>query len=230
MNKRTTLTVMKTTKVLIVDDHAIVRGGIRTLIDGADDLTVVGEAATVEEAVTQTGLHDPNVVLMDVQLREGSGVDACRRIRERFPDVKVLMLTSFADDDALHGAILAGASGYILKRINPDELLAGIRTVAGGGSLLDPALVEKVFRRLRGEVVDDPLVADLTEREHEVMALVAEGLSNREIAERMFLAEKTIKNYVSTLLTKLGMSRRTEVVAFAARRQSQSLPKASWDE
>lgn len=221
---------METIRVLIVDDHAIVREGVRTLIDSAPDLEVVAEASTADDAVTQTGLHDPDVVLMDVQLKDGSGVEAAGRITKRFPDAKVLMLTSFADDDALHDSILAGASGYILKRIQPDELLAGIRTVANGGSLLDPQLVDKVFRRIRGEIVDDPLVADLTDREHEVMALVAEGLSNREIADRMFLAEKTIKNYVSTLLTKLGMSRRTEVVAYVAKRQSQSLPKASWDE
>ncbi len=221
---------METIRVLIVDDHAIVREGVRTLVDSAPDMKVVAEASTADDAVTQTGLHDPDVVLMDVQLKDGSGVEAAGRITKRFPDAKVLMLTSFADDDALHDSILAGAAGYILKRIQPDELLTGIRTVANGGSLLDPQLVDKVFRRIRGEIVDDPLVADLTDREHEVMALVAEGLSNREIADRMFLAEKTIKNYVSTLLTKLGMSRRTEVVAYVAKRQSQSLPKASWDE
>lgn len=207
-----------THRVLLVDDHEIVREGLAALIDSADDLHVVGQAGSVEEAVRRTGFDEPDVVVLDVRLPDGSGVEACREIRARFPDVKVLMLTSFADEEALMAAILAGASGYVLKRVRGSDLLESIRAVAAGGSLLDPEMTEKLFRRLRGDgLQEDPLLSKLSPQEHTILGHIAEGKTNRQIAEEMFLAEKTVKNYVSNMLSKLGMSRRAEAAAYMAR-------------
>ncbi len=221
------------TRVLVVDDHAVVREGLRALLDAQDDITVVGEAGTAEEAVRRVGFDEPDLVVMDVQLPDGTGVDACREIRSRWPHVKVLILTSFADDGALHAAILAGAAGYVLKRIQSDELIAAIRGAAAGEALLDPALVDAVFRRIRGEVPGDPLLERLSAQELRVLELIEQGMTNRQIAAELHLAEKTVKNYVSNMLAKMGMSRRSEAAAYAARRAANTatqFPPGSWDE
>lgn len=204
-------------KILLVDDHEIVRRGIRGLLEGHEDFEVVGEAASATEAVRRTGFDSPDLVIMDVRLPDGSGVEACRDIRSGFPDVKVLMLTSFADEEALMSAILAGASGYLLKRIDSEELIESVRRVGRGESLLDPEMVAKLFDRLRGGTPSDPLLSKLSEQERKILDLIAAGRTNRQIAEDMFLAEKTVKNYVSNLLGKLGMARRSEAAAYVAR-------------
>ncbi len=194
---------------------------------------MVGEAASVEEGVRRVGYEPPNVVVMDIRLPDGSGVEACREIRSQWPEVKVLMLTSFADEEALFASVMAGASGYVLKQIHGDKLVDGIRRVGRGESLLDPALTERVVRKIRGDQPDDPLLARLSGQERKILDLIAEGLTNREIAEHMFLAEKTVKNYVSNLLSKLGMSRRSEAAAYAARasaEQAKRYPPETWEE
>jgi len=220
-------------RILLVDDHAVVREGLHAILDSEPDLEVVGQAETAEESIRRVALDEPDLVVMDIQLPDATGVDACREIRSRWPDVTVLMLTSFADDEALHAAILAGAAGYILKRIRPNELIDGIRRAAAGESLLDPDVVELVFRRIRGEAPDDPLLERLTPQELKVLQLIEQGKTNRQIGEDLFLAEKTVKNYVSNMLAKLGMARRSEAAAYAARRRAQAeqrFPAGSWEE
>jgi two-component system response regulator DevR len=204
-------------RILLVDDHEVVRRGLKALLETEEDLTVVGEAGTAAEAVRRTGFDSPDVVVLDVRLPDGSGIEACREILSSFPDVKVLMLTSYADEEALMSAILAGASGYLLKRIDSKVLVDGVRRVGRGESLLDEEMVSKLFDRLRGGKPSDPLLGKLSEQERKILDLIAVGKTNRQIAEEMFLAEKTVKNYVSNLLTKLGMSRRSEAAAYAAR-------------
>jgi DNA-binding NarL/FixJ family response regulator len=218
-------------RVELVDDHEVVRTGLRGLLEAQDDLVVVGEAATVAEAVRRVGYDNPDVVVLDVRLPDGSGVEACREIRARWPNVKVLMLTSFADDEALFSSIMAGASGYVLKQIKGNDLVDSIRRVGSGESLLDPEMTDRVFRRIRGEEPDDPLLARLSKQERKILDLIAEGLTNRQIAERMFLAEKTVKNYVSNVLAKLDMGRRSEAAAYAARleaKRQNRYPPEQW--
>ena len=220
-------------KVLLVDDHEVVRAGIKALLDAQDDLTVVGEAGTVEEGIRRVGYDEPDVVVLDVRLPDGSGVEACRDIRSRFPDVKVLMLTSFADEEALMAAIMAGASGYVLKRVKGTDLVADIRKVGAGESLLDPEMTERLFDRLRSGPKEDPLLSRLTNQEQTIVSHIADGLTNKQIAEEMFLAEKTVKNYVSNLLAKMGMSRRSEAAAYVARLDAERTggeTKQDWDE
>ncbi len=219
--------------MLLVDDHDVVRQGLKALVDAQPDLAVVGEAGTAAEAVRRVGFDDPDVVVLDIRLPDGSGVEVCREIRERFPEVRVLILTSFADEEALLGAIMAGAAGYVLKRINSNELVDSIRRVGAGESLLDPGMTEKLFRRLRGEEQpEDPLLARLSPQERAILLHIAEGKTNRQIAEEMFLAEKTVKNYVSNLLAKLGMHRRSEAAAYMARvsAQKEDYPPEEWAE
>jgi DNA-binding NarL/FixJ family response regulator len=204
-------------KVLLVDDHEIVREGLRAMLEAQGDIQVVGEAGTATDAVKRVGFDDPDVVVLDVRLPDGSGVEACREIRQRFPNVKVLMLTSFADEEALMGAIIAGAAGYVLKRIKGQELVDSIRRVGRGESLLDPAMIERLFRKLRGDEPEDPMLARLSPQERAILEHIAEGKTNRQIADEMFLAEKTVKNYVSNMLAKLGMHRRSEAAAYMAR-------------
>lgn len=182
-----------------------------------DDIEVVGEAGSADEAVRRVGLDNPNVVVMDVRMPDRSGIEACRDILAAFPDVKVLMLTSYADEEALMASIMAGASGYVLKRVKGVDLIEDIRRVAKGESLLDPSMVERLFDRLRHGSKEDPKLAQLTDQERKILSHIAEGLTNRQIAEEMFLAEKTVKNYVSTILTKMGMSNRSEAAAYVAR-------------
>ncbi len=215
-------------RILLVDDHEVVRQGIRALLEAESDFDVVGEAGTVADAVKRVGFDDPDVVVLDVRLPDGSGVEACREIRSRFPEVKVLMLTSFADEDALLSAITAGASGYVLKRVHGTELVDSIRRVGNGESLLDSEMTERLFSRLRHGKQEDPLLARLTDRERVILEHIAEGKTNRQIAEEMFLAEKTVKNYVSNLLAKMGMSRRTEAATYLARQDAVVADPEEW--
>jgi two-component system, NarL family, response regulator DevR len=220
-------------KVLLVDDHEIVREGLRAMLEAQDGIEVVGEAGTAADAVRRVGFDDPDVVVLDVRLPDGSGVEACREIRQRFPEVKVLMLTSFADEEALMSAIIAGAAGYVLKRIKGHDLVDSIRKVGRGESLLDPDMTERLFRRLRGDEPEDPLLARLSPQERAILEHIAEGKTNRQIAEEMFLAEKTVKNYVSNMLAKLGMHRRSEAAAYMARlsaHKGDDYPPEEWPE
>ncbi|MGB8360784.1 MAG: response regulator transcription factor [Acidimicrobiia bacterium] len=219
-------------RILLVDDHEVVRAGLKALIESQEDMTVVGEAGTAEEGVRRVGYDEPDVVILDVRLPDKSGVEACREIKERFPDVSVLMLTSFADEEALMAAILAGASGYVLKRVKTDELVEDIRKVGAGDSLLDPEMTETLFQRIRGGAQTDPLLERLTNQERVIVEHIAHGLTNKQIAEEMYLAEKTVKNYVSNVLAKMGMSRRSEAAAYVARTEAAKSgqdPPESWD-
>ena len=218
-------------RVMLVDDHQIVRDGIRAMLQSQDDVVVTAEAGSVQDAIDEADRTRPDVVVMDVRLIDGSGIEATREIRAKHPKTQVLMLTSFADEEALTSAILAGASGYLLKRIDSKVLIDSIRRVGRGESLLDDQMVSKLFDRLRGGKPSDPLLAKLSEQERKVLDLIAAGKTNRQIAEEMFLAEKTVKNYVSNLLTKLGMSRRGEAAAYAARASAskRDLDREGWD-
>src|SRR3954468_3564250 len=202
-----------TTRVFLLDDHEVVRRGLRELLEAEDDLVVVGEAGTAEEALARVPSARPDVAVLDVRLPDGDGVEVCREIRSSHPEAQCLMLTSFADDEALFSAIMAGASGYVLKQVRGSDLVDGIRRVGRGESLLDPAVTRRVLERLRSPEDNDELAA-LTGQERKILDLIADGLTNRQIGERMFLAEKTVKNYVSNLLSKLGMSRRSEAAAY----------------
>jgi DNA-binding NarL/FixJ family response regulator len=206
-----------TTRVFLLDDHEVVRRGVRDLLEAEDDIEVVGEAGTAEEALYRIPATNPHVAVLDVRLPDGDGVEVCREIRSRRPEVACLMLTSFSDDEALFDAIMAGAAGYVLKQIKGTDLIDSVRRVAAGESLLDPKVTARVLERLRRGPEEDPRLADLTDQEHRILDLLAEGLTNRQIAERMYLAEKTVKNYVSNVLMKLGMERRTEAAVYAAR-------------
>jgi len=203
-------------RVFLLDDHDIVRRGLAHVFEAQDDIEVVGEAGSAEEGLSRIPPTRPDVALLDVRLPDGDGVQVCREIRSRYPDVQCLMLTSFADDEALFDAIMAGASGYLLKRVKSDEIVEAVRHVARGESLLDPAVTGQVLERLRKGPEEDPRLAVLTPQERKILDLIAEGLTNREIGERIHLAEKTVKNYVSNLLTKLGMERRTQAAVYAA--------------
>ena len=207
--------VSRTVRVFLLDDHEVVRRGVGDLLEAEPDLTVVGEAATAAEALARVPAVRPDVAVLDVRLPDGDGVTVCRELRSRMPDLRCLMLTSFADDDALFEAIMAGASGYVLKQIRGTDLVGAVRTVANGQSLLDPRTTAQVLERLRSAAEKTGPVAALSEQERTVLALIGEGLTNREIGERMFLAEKTVKNYVSHLLAKLGMQRRTQAAILA---------------
>ena len=200
--------------IFLVDDHEVVRRGVRDLLEGESDLQVVGEAASVAEALSRLPASRPQVAVLDVRLPDGNGVALCRELRARQPGLACLMLTSFADDQALLDAVLAGAAGYVLKDVRGNDLVEGIRTVAAGGSLLDPRATSVVLARLRSPRADDPL-ATLSGQERRVLTLVGEGLTNREIAGQLLLAEKTVKNYVSNVLAKLGLQRRTQVAVLA---------------
>jgi len=204
------------TRVFLLDDHEVVRRGLRELLESEADMVVVGEAGTAEEAYGRIPATSPHVAVLDMRLPDGDGIDVCREIRSKHPEIACIMLTSFSDDDAVYAAILAGAAGYLLKQVRGTDLVDGIRRVAAGASLLDPAVTTRVLERLRHKDDDDPLAA-LTDQERKILELIAEGLTNRQIGERMFLAEKTVKNYVSNMFSKLGMSRRTEAAAYAAR-------------
>ncbi|SES41681.1 two component transcriptional regulator, LuxR family [Actinokineospora terrae] len=202
-------------RVFLVDDHEIVRRGVADLLD-EPGIEVVGEAASVAEALVRVPAVKPDVAVLDVRLPDGTGVELCRDLRSALPDLRCLMLTSFADDEALFDAIMAGASGFVLKQVLGTDLVAAVRTVADGGSLLDPRTTAALLDRIRRERTETDPLAQLTDQERTVFDLIGEGLTNREIGERMFLAEKTVKNYVSHLLAKLKMQRRTQAAVLAA--------------
>jgi len=204
-------------RVFLLDDHEIVRRGIAELIGLQSDLEVVGEAGTAQEALIRITASQPDVAVLDVRLPDGSGVEVCREIRSLFPNIHVLMLTSYSDDEALFNAIMAGASGYVLKEIRGTDLINAIRQVASGKSLLDPSITERVLERLRNGNKGSNELSGLTGQEKTILNLIGEGMTNRQIGEQMHLAEKTIKNYVSGLLAKLGMERRTQAAAYVAR-------------
>jgi two-component system, NarL family, response regulator DevR len=204
-------------RIFLLDDHEVVRRGVRELLEFEEDLEVVGEAGTAEEALARIPATAPNVAIIDMRLPDGNGVEVCREVRSRNPEVQCVVLTSFDDDEALFDSIMAGAAGYLLKQIKGTDLVDAIRRVAAGQSLLDPSVTERVLERLRKGPEQDERLSRLTEQERKILDLIAEGLTNRQIGERMFLAEKTVKNYVSNLLAKLGMERRTEAAVFAAR-------------
>ena len=206
-----------TVRVFLLDDHEIVRRGVRELLESNDDLEVVGEAGTAREAMDRIPALKPDVAVVDMRLPDGDGVEVCREVRSRDASIQCLILTSFADDEALFDSIMAGAAGYLLKQIKGTDLVDAIRRVAAGQSLLDPTLTARVLERLRKGPEEDQRLARLTDQERKILDLIAEGLTNRQIGVRMFLAEKTVKNYVSNLLSKLGMERRTEAAVFAAR-------------
>src|SRR4051794_35825396 len=208
-------------RVFLLDDHEVVRRGVRDLLESEGDVVVVGEASTAAEAMARVPAVRPDVAVLDVRLPDGDGVAVCRDLRSNMPDLVCLMLTSFADDEALFDAILAGAAGYVLKQVRGADILGAVRTVAAGGSLLDPRATARVMERLRNQAeAKDPL-SGLSDQERRILELIGQGMTNRQIAQHMFLAEKTVKNYVSHLLAKLGMERRTEAAVFAARLQQE---------
>ncbi len=203
--------------VFLLDDHEVVRRGVAELLTAEGDITIVGEAGTAAEALARVPATRPDVAVLDVRLPDGNGVEVCRELRSRLPELRCLMLTSYSDDDALFESIMAGAAGYVLKQIRGNELVSAVRRVAAGESLLDPAVTERVLRRLRDPQPADARLAALSPQERRILDLIAEGRTNRQIGQEIHLAEKTVKNYVSNLLAKLGMERRTEAAVFAAR-------------
>jgi len=202
-------------RVFLLDDHEVVRKGVAGVLETDPGITVVGEAKDAAGALARVPALRPDVAVLDVRLPDGDGVTVCRELRSKMPDLKVIMLTSYSDDEALFEAIMAGASGYLLKQILGQDLVAAVRTVAGGGSLLDPAATAAVLARMRRTAEPAGPLARLSEQERTVLELIGEGLTNRQIGERMFLAEKTVKNYVSHLLAKLGLERRTQAAILA---------------
>ena len=209
-------------RLLVVDDHEVVRQGLVALRDRRETFQVVAEAGTVAEAIDQARRHRPDIVIMDVRLPDGSGIEACREIRAELPETRVVMLTSYPDEEAVLSAIVAGASGYLLKQIRARDLVTALETVGRGGSLLDPAVTEKVLERIRriatGTSESDEL-SQLTTQERKILLLVAEGKTNKEIAGEIFLSDKTVKNYVSSILQKLNLERRAQAAAFVAKRR-----------
>ncbi|MGW2370817.1 MULTISPECIES: response regulator [Kitasatospora] len=208
-------------RVFLLDDHEVVRRGVHDLLSVEDDIEIVGEAGTAAEALTRIPAVHPDVAVLDVRLPDGNGVEVCREIRSRLPEIKCLMLTSFSDDEALFDSIMAGASGYVLKAIRGTDLIAAVRDVAAGRSLLDPVATSRVLARLRdGGEKEDERLAQLTKQERRILDLIGEGMTNRQIGNELHLAEKTVKNYVSSLLAKMGMERRTQAAAYVARHQA----------
>lgn len=204
-------------RVFLLDDHEIVRRGLKELLEADGACEVVGEASTAEEARTRIPPIHPQVAVLDVRLPDGDGISVCRDIRSEYPDIQCLILTSYADDDALFAAIMAGASGYLLKQVRGTDLVGAVQTVASGKSLLDPDLTSRVLERLRNGSEEDERIARLTEQERRILVLIGEGMTNRQIAGEVHLAEKTVKNYVSNILAKLGMERRTQAAVFASK-------------
>ncbi|KOU11722.1 LuxR family transcriptional regulator [Streptomyces sp. NRRL F-4711] len=205
-------------RVFLLDDHAVVRRGVHDLLDDEPDITVVGEGATVEQALVRVPALRPDVAVLDVRLPDGDGVTVCRELRSLLPDLACLMLTSFDDEEALLDSIMAGAAGYVLKQIEGSDLVAAVRTVARGQSLLDPSATARLMARLRGgpkQEEEPDALPGLTERERDILALIGEGLTNRQIGQRLYLAEKTVKNHISRLLAKLGVERRVQAAVIA---------------
>jgi DNA-binding NarL/FixJ family response regulator len=204
-------------RVFLLDDHEIVRRGLKELLESEGDIEVVGESGLAQEAARRIPALRPDVAVLDGRLPDGSGIDVCRDVRSQHPEIKALILTSYDDDDALFAAIMAGAAGYVLKQVRGNDLIETVRRVAAGQSTLDPAVTAQVLDRLRKGPEEDPALASLTDQEKRILELIGEGMTNRQIGEAMFLAEKTVKNYVSTLLAKLGLERRTQAAVFATK-------------
>jgi len=204
-------------RVFLLDDHEMVREGIRSLLESDDDIEVVGQAATVAEALSRIPQDQPDVAILDVRLEDGSGIEVCREVRSAHPNIICLMMTSFADDEALYASVMAGAAGYVLKQIRARDLIEDVKKVAKGGSLMDPRAVARVIERISRPPQAISALSTLSPQEHRLLELIAEGMTNREIAETMFLAEKTIKNYVTGLLSKLNVSNRTEAAIIATK-------------
>jgi DNA-binding NarL/FixJ family response regulator len=214
---------------MLCDDHELVRRGLISVLQDAGGIEVVAEAGDADAALKAVESSRPDVVIMDVRLPGRSGIEACREIRSAYPDTKVLMLTAHSDDEALFSSIMAGAAGFVLKQVRGGDLVGAVRQVARGESLLDPTVTARVLARLRGEGAQaNDGTADLTAQERKILDLVAEGMTNRQIAEKVFLAEKTVKNYVSNILLKLGLSRRAEAAAFMARRNQKNRDSSDW--
>src|SRR6478609_2181509 len=204
-------------RVYLLDDHEVVRQGLRFLLEAAGDIEVVGESGSAEDAAHRIPALRPHVAVLDARLPDGSGIEVCRTVRAVDPTIQALILTSYDDDEALFAAIMAGAAGYVLKEIKGNDLVTAVRQVADGKSLIDPSLTARVLERVRNPTTTAPELASLTEQELKLLALIAEGLTNRQIGERMFLAEKTVKNYVSSILAKLGLERRTQAAVLASK-------------
>jgi DNA-binding NarL/FixJ family response regulator len=213
-------------RVFLLDDHEVVRRGVASMLAIEEGIEVVGEAGTADQALARIPAARPHVAVLDVRLPDGDGVTVCREIRSRMPDVACLMLTSFADEEALFDAVMAGAAGYVLKEIHGSDLVGAIKTVASGQSLLDPRSTAQMLARLRRNVTRKDPLADLSQQERKILELIGEGLTNRQIGERLFIAEKTVKNYVSSLFSKLGMQRRTQAAALATRLHEEENPKS----
>ncbi|HTW13886.1 MAG TPA: response regulator transcription factor [Nocardioides sp.] len=212
-------------EVFILDDHEVVRLGLRELLEAEDDIVVVAEAATAQEAVNEIPRLSPDVAIIDNRLTDGSGIDVCREVRSQDPGVAVLILTSFDDDEAIFAAILAGASGYLLKQVKGSDLVAAVRRIAAGQSLLDPAVTTRVLDRLRKGPEELGPIGTLTAQELRILELIGDGLTNRQIASQMYLAEKTVKNYVSAMLAKLGVQTRTQAAVYATKHPYSGDPK-----
>jgi two-component system, NarL family, response regulator DevR len=210
-----------TIRVFLLDDHELVREGIRSLLESDPEIEVVGEAATGAEAVTRVPLANPDVAILDVRLEEGNGIEVCRELRSANTDLTCLMLTSFADDDALYASVIAGAAGYVLKQIKARDLIEDVKKVANGESLMDPRAVARVVERISNPPKTDAGIDSLSPQEQRILEYISEGMTNKQIAESMFLAEHTIKNYVTGLLRKLKMSSRTEAAIYATKRKAQ---------
>jgi DNA-binding NarL/FixJ family response regulator len=213
-------------RVFLLDDHEVVRRGVASMLAIEKDIEVVGEAGTADQAIARIPAARPHVAVLDVRLPDGDGVTVCREIRSRMPEVACLMLTSFADEEALFDAVMAGASGYVLKEIHGSDLVGAIKTVAAGQSLLDPRSTAQMLARLRRNVTRKDPLSELSDQERKILELIGDGLTNRQIGERLFIAEKTVKNYVSSLFAKLGMQRRTQAAALAARLREENNPKS----
>ncbi|MET8808372.1 response regulator transcription factor [Streptomyces sp. NPDC004546] len=217
-------------RVFLLDDHEVVRRGVRDLLNDEPDIEVIGEAGTVEQALVRVPALRPQVAVLDVRLPDGDGVTVCRELRSRMPELACLMLTSFDDEEALLDSIMAGASGYVLKQIQGSDLVSAVRTVAGGQSLLDASATTKLMARLRGDQQEEQQpdgLQGLTEREREILALIGEGLTNRQIGQRLYLAEKTVKNHISRLLAKLGVERRIQAAVIATQVQDRQRQEGS---
>ena len=204
-------------RVFLLDDHEVVRRGLHDLLESDGDIQIVGESGSATEATARIPALHPDVAVLDARLPDGSGIDVCRDVRSVDSSIKALILTSYDDDEALFAAILAGAAGYLLKQVGGNDLIDAVRRVAGGQSLIDPTLTARVLERLRNGPAEHEELASLTEQERKILALIAEGLTNRQIGERLFLAEKTVKNYVSSILSKLGLERRTQAAVLASK-------------
>jgi DNA-binding NarL/FixJ family response regulator len=204
-------------RVFLLDDHEVVRRGLRDLLEGEGDIEIVGESGTAREATARIPALRPDVAVLDARLPDGSGIDVCRDVRSTDPSIKALILTSYDDDEALFAAIMAGAAGYVLKQIGAGDLVDSVRRVAAGQSLIDPQLMARVLERVRSGPPEHEELAALTDQERKILALIAEGMTNRQIGERMNLAEKTVKNYVSSILSKLGLERRTQAAVLASK-------------